>query len=397
MAKMKEDGLRHINPNLINHDSEYCEWIHELKDRYRSSQIKAAVKINSEMLLFNWQLGRDLVIRRAEEKWGKGIVELVSRELQSEFPNAKGFSPRNLWFMKQWYFFYANVTNASNLLLNYGQHIDIKSVKLNQVGSEITENKKMQVVDEIPFPPFFAFVPWRHHVLIIQKCEDVEEALFYIKHTIDESLSRKALDCYIRSDLYHSIGSALTNFVDDHSVPQGELAHDLLKQNYDLGFVNLPRDYDEEALEDAIERRMTSFLLELGNGWAFVGRQKEIIISGKIRKIDLLFYHIYLRCYVVVELKVKPFEPEFVGKLNFYVNAVNSIIRKSSDNPTIGLLICRDLDRTEVQLSFQGITTPMGVATYDNIGTKEIIDQMPTQEQINRQIDLAEAEFRKRN
>ncbi len=139
MAKMKEDGLKHINPDLINNDSEYCEWIHELKDRYRSSQIKAAVKVNSEMLLFNWQLGRDLVIRRAEEKRGKGIVEQVSRELQSEFPNAKGFSPRNLWFMKQWYFFYAKVKNASNLLLNYGQHIDMKSVKLNQVGSEIAE------------------------------------------------------------------------------------------------------------------------------------------------------------------------------------------------------------------------------------------------------------------
>lgn len=178
MAKMKEDGLKHIYPDLINNDSEYCEWIHELKDRYRSSQIKAAVKVNSEMLLFNWQLGRDLVIRRAEEKWGKGIVEQVSRELQSEFPNTKGFSPRNLWFMKQWYFFYAKVKNASNLLLNYGQHIDMKSVKLNQVGSEIAENKQMQVVDEIPFPPFFAFVPWRHHVLIIQKCEDIEEALF---------------------------------------------------------------------------------------------------------------------------------------------------------------------------------------------------------------------------
>ena len=159
MAKMKEDGLKHINPDLINNDSEYCEWIHELKDRYRSSQIKAAVKVNSEMLLFNWQLGRDLVIRRAEEKWGKGIVEQVSRELQSEFSNAKGFSPRNLWFMKQWYFFYAKVKNASNLLFNYGQHIDMKSVKLNQVGSEIAENKQMQVVDEIPFPPFFAFVP----------------------------------------------------------------------------------------------------------------------------------------------------------------------------------------------------------------------------------------------
>ena len=138
---------------------------------------------------------------------------------------------------------------------------------------------------------------------------------------------------------------------------------------------------------------MTRFLLELGDGWAFVGRQKEIIISGKTRKIDLLFYHIYLRCYVVLELKVKPFIPEFAGKLNFYVNAVNEFIRRESDNPTIGLLICRDMDRTEVQLAFQGITTPMGVATYDNVRIKEIQDHLPIAEQIRRQIEMAEEEY----
>ena len=175
---------------------------------------------------------------------------------------------------------------------------------------------------------------------------------------------------------------------------QGKLAQEILKSNYDLGFVSLPEGYDEDALEDILEQRMTRFLLELGDGWAFVGRQKEIIVSGKTRKIDLLFYHIYLRCYVVLELKVKPFDPEFAGKLNFYVNAVNEFVKRDSDNPTIGLLICKDMDRTEVQLAFQGITTPMGVATYDNVKIKEITDHLPTAEQIQQQIELAEKEYR---
>ena len=187
---------------------------------------------------------------------------------------------------------------------------------------------------------------------------------------------------------------AITNFAENLPVIQGDLAQEILKSNYDLGFVSLPEKYDEEALEDVLEQRMTRFLLELGEGWAFVGRQKEIIIAGKTRKIDLLFYHIYLRCYVVLELKVKPFDPEFAGKLNFYVNAVNEFVKRGSDNPTIGLLICKDMDRTEVQLAFQGITTPMGVATYDNVKIKEIQEHLPTAEQIQQQIAFAEEEYK---
>ncbi|MGI6525121.1 MAG: PDDEXK nuclease domain-containing protein [Bdellovibrionota bacterium] len=233
-----------------------------------------------------------------------------------------------------------------------------------------------------------------HHVLIIQRCKTIEEALFYIRRIIEEGWSRNALDNSLRADLYHVSGGALTNFDERLAMPQGKLAQELLKENYDLGFISLPTEYDEIALEEAIEQRMTRFLLELGEGWAFVGRQKEIIISGKARKIDLLFYHIYLRCYVVMELKVKAFEPEFAGKLNFYVNAVNEIIRKDSDNPTIGLLICKDMNRTEVQLAFQGITTPMGVATYDNVKIKEIQKYLPTTKQIQEQIEIAEEEFK---
>ena len=379
-------------------DKEYVQWIYDIKQRFRNAQIKAAVKVNSEQLLFNWQLGRDLVVRKAEEKWGNGIVEQVSLDLQAAFPEAKGFSARNLWNMKKWYSFYTSYEDFGNAVNALSGQMDISSLKLQQVAAEIqetaSEEKPQQVVAEIPFPAIFGFIPWGHHIEIITKCKDLHEALFYVKRTIEEGWSRNALDNCIRADMYHAVGTAVTNFSEKLPTTQGELAQEILKSNYDLGFVSLPPKYDENALEDVLEQRMTRFLLELGEGWAFVGRQKEIIISGKTRKIDLLFYHIYLRCYVVLELKVKPFDPEYAGKLNFYVNAVNEFIRKDSDNQTIGLLICKDMDRTEVQLAFQGITTPMGVATYDNVKIQEIQEYLPTAEQIQQQIEIAEEEYR---
>ena len=394
MADNTKEKPRAVSSHDISLDKEYVQWIHDIKQRFRNAQIKAAVKVNSEQLLFNWQLGRDLVMRKAEEKWGKGVVEQVSLDLQAEFPDAKGFSARNLWFMKQWYSFYALNSASAGLIENLESIVKADGTKLNQLGSEIREQNLNQVGSEMPFPVIFAYVPWKHHVLIIQKCKTIEEALFYVRRTVEEGLSRNALDNSIRADMYHSVGAAVTNFREQLPLPQGLLAQELLKEKYDLGFIALPEKYDEAALEDAIEKRMTRFLLELGEGWAFVGRQKEIIISGKTRKIDLLFYHIYLRCYVVLELKVKPFEPEFAGKLNFYVNAVNEFIRRESDNPTIGLLVCKDMDRTDVQLAFQGITTPMGVATYDNVKIKEITDYLPTAEQIQQQIEIAEEEYK---
>ena len=391
---------RVVKSHDVTLDKEYTEWLIELKQRFRNAQMKAAVKINSEQLLFNWQLGRDLVIRKAEEKWGAGIVEQVSLDLQAEFPNAKGFSARNLWNMKKWYLFYSSFDSFEAKVQLIENEINTESPKLQQVAAEITEfsstEKLQQAVAEIPFPLIFGFVPWGHHVNIITKCKDLNEALFYIKQTIEQSLSRSALDDCIRANMYHTTGAAITNFADKLPTAQGKLAQELLKSNYDLGFVSLPKGYDETALEDIIEQRMTRFLLELGEGWAFIGRQKELIISGKTRKIDLLFYHIYLRCYVVLELKVTSFEPEHAGKLNFYVNAVNEFLRRDSDNPTIGLLICKDMDKTEVQLAFQGITTPMGVATYDNVKIQEIQEYLPTAEQIQKQIEIAEEEYKQR-
>lgn len=389
--------MESIKPALVRiHDvkldDDYIQWIQDVKQRFRKTQIKAAVKVNSEQLLFNWQLGRDLVIRKAEEKWGSGIVEQVSLDLQAAFPDVKGFSARNLWNMKKWYSFYA-VPESTALLSDLNQIVEHDQEKLQQVAAEIPSEKLQQVVAEYPFPIAFGYVPWGHHLEIITKCSSIAEALFYIQRTIEAGWSRSALENSMQADIYHKTGTAVTNFDERLPAPQSKLAQELLKENYDLGFITLPNEYDETDLETAIEQRMTRFLLELGDGWAFVGRQKEIIVSGKTRKIDLLFYHIYLRSYVVIELKVKAFEPEFAGKLNFYVNAVNRLIRRDSDNPTLGLLICKDMDRTEVQLAFQGITTPMGVATYDNVKIKEIQDYLPTVDQIQEQIEIAEAEF----
>ena len=277
-------------------------WVHDVKQRYVSAQIKSAVKVNTEQLFFNWQLGRDLVERRAEEKWGKGIVEQLSLDLQNEFPKAKGFSARNLWNMKKWYLFYSENESFSELTYRMEESLDMKSLKLHQFGAEME------------FPSVF-------------------------------------------------------------------------------GFVSLPAGYDEKELEDALEQNITRFLLELGSGFAFIGRQKEIIVAGKTRKIDMLFYHIKLRCYVVVELKAVSFEPEFAGKLNFYVNAVNQLMKTDDDNLTIGLLICKDKDQTEVQWAFQGIETPMGVATYDNIRMNEIKSQLPSEEAIQKRLEQAEEEY----
>lgn len=383
-----------VKSHDIHLDSEYASWIHEVKERYRNTQIKAAVKVNSEQLLFNWMLGRDLVTRKAEEKWGTGIVEQVSLDLQNEFPNIKGFSARNLWNMKKWYLFYSSSSQFENKIKHIADSLNTSVIKLHQVGAEIQEVDFLhQAGAEIAFPSLFSYIPWRHHVEIITKCKDINESLFYIQRTIQEGWSRAALLNAIEADLYHKTGGAITNFEQHLELTQSKLAKEITKETYDLGFISLPPEYDENDLEDALEQNITQFLLELGTGFAFVGRQKEIVVAGKTRKIDMLFYHIKLRCYVVVELKVTAFDPEFAGKLNFYVNAVNELIRTENENPTIGLLICKDMNQTEVQWAFQGIQTPMGVATYNQVQIKEITDALPSVEEIQKRIELAEIEF----
>ena len=382
-----------VSSHDIKLDADYAEWIAEVKHRYRSAQVKAAVKVNAEKLLWNWQMGRDLVQKKAEERWGAGVVEQVSLDLQKEFPGEKGFSAANLWFMKRWYLFYTNEANLEFMkqAVSEMQMLENQfSTKLYQAGKELNNEKLYQTGKEFPLP--FALVPWRHHIEIITKCDTIEKALFYIGKTIEQGLSRDALINCINAKLYETQGKIANNFSDHLPELQSKLIQEVLKENYDFGFATVGHEvYDEDELEAALTENVTNLLIEMGNGFAFLGKQREIIVAGRSRKIDLLFYHIRLRCYVVCELKAKPFEPEFAGKLNFYVNAVDELKKAPDDNPTIGLLICSDMNKTEVQWSFKGISTPMGVATYNNIRIK---DMLPTQEQLKERMELLKKELK---
>lgn len=367
-------------------DADYAAWLTEIKRRYHSAQIKAAVKVNTEKLAFNWSVGRDLVIRKAEETWGSGVVEQLSFDLQEAFPLDRGFGTTNLWAMKKWYLFFSS-SEATEKLHQLGgelQHANSQRIiKLHQVGAEI----------DTDFPLILGLVPWRHQVNIITKCKSVDEAVFYLKECILNGWSRQTLDNSLKANLYKTHGNAISNFPQYLPEAQSRMAQEITKDNYDFGFVTVPADYKEEQLEAALEQNITRFLLELGTGFAFVGRQKELIVGGRTRRIDMLFYHIRLKAYVVVELKVKPFDPEYAGKLNYYVNAVDELLKGADDNPTIGLLICSDKDETDVRWAFKGIQTPMGVASYDNVNISSS-NLLPTAEELQARVRLVEEEMK---
>lgn len=386
-----DESPRIVKSHDIHIDAEYAKWIADVKHRYRSAQVKAAVRVNAEKLLFNWQLGRDLVQKKAEERWGAGVVEQVSLDLKREFPDAGGFSTSNLWFMKRWYLFYTQ--GDAQILQQVGKELQLlenqHKSKLYQVGKELEGEKLYQDGKEFPLP--FALVPWRHHIEILYRCKSIDEALFYIAKTIEQGLSRDALINCIKANLYEHQGKIVNNFADHLPDTQSKLVQEVLKENYDFGFASVEHEvYDEAELEEALSQNITDLLLEMGSGFAFLGRQQQLVVGGRTRKIDLLFYHIRLRCYIVCELKAKPFEPEYAGKLNYYVNVVDELLKTKEENPTIGLLVCSDMNKTEVQWSFRGISTPMGVATYNNI---QIKDALPSQEQLAERVQLLQKEL----
>ena len=393
---MQQEEPHIVKSHDIHIDADYADWIADVKHRYRSAQVKAAVKVNAEKLLFNWQLGRDLVQKKAEERWGAGVVEQVSLDLRREFPNADGFSTSNLWYMKKWYLFYANQESFEKLQQAIGELRSTVNQSILKLQRSVGENGRQNGVEfdssigvEFPFP--FAFVPWGQHIEIITRSKCLDEALFYIRQVIENGLSRSALINCIKANLYEHQGKVVNNFTDHLPALQSKLVQEVLKENYDFGFATVEHAvYDETELEESLTKNVTDLLLEMGTGFAFVGRQKEILVGGRTRKIDLLFYHIRLRCYIVCELKAKPFEPEFAGKLNYYVNAVDELLKTDADNSTIGLLVCSDMDKVDVQWSFKGINTPMGVATYDNIKIKEAL---PSQEQLVERMRLLQKEL----
>jgi predicted nuclease of restriction endonuclease-like (RecB) superfamily len=345
---------------------EYHSWLIDIKQRIRQAQIKAAVQVNSTLLTFYWELGADLVERQKSAKWGSGFLKQLSADLMVEFPDIKGFSFNNLQYIKRWYLFYTNGT--LNPATGGGRIVqqDISELtetsKLKNVAQAVPQLDKVSIQQQVV--ERLVQVPWGHNRVIISKCKDMTEALYYVNKTIENNWSRNVLTHQIESGLYHREGKAVTNFTDTLPAPQSDLAQQLIKDPYTFDFLTLTHDYNERELEKALIDHITKFLLELGTGFAFVGRQKVLQVGERDFFLDLLFYHTKLHCYVVIELKTGEFEPEYAGKLNFYLKAVDEQLRGDRDEPSIGILLCKSRDRVVVEYALSDIGKPMGVSEY---------------------------------
>ena len=378
MADIENSKPEFVKRDGIIADGKYVEWLGELKQRYQRSQIKAAVRVNHSMLEFYWSLGRDIVALKAESQWGTGVLQQLSLDLKKMFPNETGFSYRNIRYMRQWYaFYYQRVTNWQQPIAKLAE------LNWQQPIAKFDEAIRQQPIDELVFPDAFALVPWGHHIQVMSKSKSIDEALFYIKQTIANNWSITDLKYEMKSDLYARHSNALTNFSDTMTLPQQKLAQEVMKSPYQLGFLNLKQDHSEDDLEEALVNNITRFLLELGQGFSYVGRQMELVMpDGSTFVPDLVFYHTRLKCYIVVELKSVKFMPEFVGKLNFYVSAADELLRADDDKPTIGLLICREADKTTVEWAFRGLDRPLGVATYQ---IEQIVQRTILEDKLKKQ------------
>lgn len=359
---MKNDDLKtNDTPTFTFRDgmtaeNSYVQWIADIKQRFRQSQIKAAVRVNTTMLEFYWSMGRDIVELRAESKWGSGFYNQLSLDMRNAFPEENGFSVTNLKYMKRWYAFYNERLTKSQRVVDEIRH---------QPGDELRSVNRQQLADEMKMPEIFGRIPWKHHVHIISKCHTIDEALFYINKVVEEGWSRSRLEDQVAANLYASQGSAVTNFENALPAPQSLLAKEMLKDSYHLGFLTLGKDFEEKDLEDALVSNVTQFLLELGKGFSYVGRQMELQMRGSQTFFpDLVFYHIPQHRYVIIELKAVKYIPEFAGKLNFYVTAADELLKSEGDNPSVGLLICKSADKTVVEWSLRDINKPLGVSSY---------------------------------
>ena len=370
-------------------DTDFKQWLVNLKVRIRQSQIKAMIKVNDEMLRLYWDLGRDIVTRQMDAVWGGNFFKELSKELMKEFPEMKGFSKSNLYYIKQFYLFY---TQDNTIFQQLGGKLDNENLQQPAVEMQISENKDnlnfQQLAGNLENHPIFQ-IPWFHHVQIFTKCKSVPEALFYVQKTIQNGWSRAMLMNIMETDLYQRQGKGINNF--DRLLPdvQSDLAKELMKDPYNFDWLVLTDNYKEKELEDALIDNITKFLLELGQGFAYVGKQYPIKVGERERNIDLLFYHLELRCYIVIELKTKDFEPEHTGKLGFYVTAINHQLKKDVDNPTIGLLIVKKKDNIEVQYSLESSSQPIGISEYtlSKFLPENFKSSLPSIEEIERELN----------
>lgn len=358
----------------LSTNSDYKNWLIELKANIKRSQIKAALAVNSELIQLYWDLGKQIVEKQKHAQWGSGFIDQLSKDLKDEFPEMGGFSAKNLRYCRAFYEYYSNSPIWQQVVAKL-EYTD---------NQEFTQSQ--QLVGELENQLFN--IPWGHHIMIFQKIKNVSEAIFYINQTIENNWSRAVLEMQIETNLYARQGKAITNFKTTLPEIDSDLAQALLKDTYNFEFISFSGKVKELELEQKLIDNITKFLLELGKGFAYMGRQFEINVGGEIFKTDLLFYHTKLKCYIVIELKVTKFKPEYVGKLNFYLTAIDRLVKDSSDKPSIGILLCKTKNDVVVDFALHDTHKPMGISEYTYTQLPTLIQQaLPTIQQFTESLN----------
>jgi predicted nuclease of restriction endonuclease-like (RecB) superfamily len=374
-------------------DKEYLNWFAEIKTKIRSTQIRAALAANATLIEFYWDLGRMIAEKQEQTVWGDKLMEQLSNDLQSEFPDMKGFSYTNLKYCKQFFsYFQINQQPVDQISPQSGGEIQSDENKMIAIGPQSGGQFEPQFGEKMKSLVFN--VPWSHIKIIIGKVKDIKTALFYFLETQKNGWSRDVLALQIKSNLHLRQGKSVNNFAATLPQPFSDLAQQTLKDPFVFDFITMAQPFHEKDIEDQLINHITKFILELGKGFAFVGRQYHLEIAESDHYIDMLFYHILLKCYVVIELKNKSFIPEYAGKLNFYLSAVDSLLKHDDDKPTIGILLCRDNNNVETEFSLRDINKPMGVSEFDftNAIPDELRSSLPTIEEIEYEFEKLENE-----
>ena len=370
---------------IKNQEISYLAFLQEVKLLIREGHQKAAFSVNATLLRTYWNLGQRIAQQQSLFEGRNNYIDTLARDLKIEFPLMTGFSKRNLFDIRRFYLFYASLENSSNItndsvrqpvaLKKDNEYSPVQQVAaLNIQGQDIT--------------PLFS-LPWGHHLVILNKVKDLQEARFYIHQCIQNAWSRSNLTLQIEQKLYQRSGKAISNFQITLPEEQAQMADQILKDPYNFSFLTLEKPIQELELEKLLVQHITHFLLELGKGFAFMGRQFKLAIGEKDYYLDLLFYHTQLNCYIVIELKTVAFEPEFAGKLNFYLSAVDSLIKKESDQPTIGILLCKSKDKIEVEFALRDINKPIGVSDFilSEALPNELKNNIPTVEEFENELN----------
>lgn len=327
----------------------YADWLVDLKARIHTAQQRATLSVNRELVLLYWGIGRDILGRQLHQGWGAKVVDRLSHDLRAAFPFMKGFSPRNLKYMRAF-------------------------------AQAWPDAKFVQEV--------LAQLPWYHQLALLDKLSGPDDRRWYAQKAISQSWSRNVLVMHIESQLKSRSGMAVNNFAANLPAAQSDLARESLKDPYRFDFLGLAEEAQEREIESALVRHVTQFLLELGAGFAFVGRQVHLDVGGDDFFIDLLFYHLKLRCYVVVELKAGEFKPEHAGQLSFYLSAVDAQVKRDDDQPTIGILLCKSKNRVVAEYALRNLQQPIGVAQYQLVNSlpESLQSSLPSIAQIEQEL-----------